>query len=190
MFSTVLVTQWLTNYGYALLFPLVVIEGPLVTVLAGFLCSMHVMNLYVTYAVAVAGDLAGDCLYYAAGRWGRKEFIEKYGHYVGVTPARISDVEHHFEQHGGKTLAVGKLLHGIGTAFLVAAGIIKMPFKRFFWYNLMATVPKSLALILLGYYLGEFLTTINRYLTVVSVLSIGFGLTVFLVYLLYFRNAD
>jgi membrane protein DedA with SNARE-associated domain len=190
MISVALITQWLTAYGYAVLFPIVVVEGPIVTVIAGFLASIDVMNLYVAYAIVVVGDLAGDCMYYAFGRWGGKVFIEKYGHYVGATPERLKDVEGHFDTHGGKTLAVGKLLHGIGAAFLMAAGIVKMPFRRFFWYNLIATIPKSLALILIGYYLGEFMSIISKYLTDVAEISFAVLFVAFLVYFIYFRNPN
>ena len=39
------VISWLLAYRYAILFPLVIIEGPIVTILAGFLASLGQFNL-------------------------------------------------------------------------------------------------------------------------------------------------
>jgi membrane-associated protein len=188
MFSLATITQWLFQYRYAVFFPIVVVEGPIVTILAGFFVSLGYMNFLAVYALAVTGDLTGDCLYYLAGRWGREKFIDKYGRFFGINREQIRRVERHFDVHAGKTLAVGKLLHGVGAAFLFAAGVIRMPFSKYFWYNALATIPKSFILMLIGYYFGKFLTQINEYLTLAAFASVGIvGITA-LVCVLYFRN--
>jgi membrane-associated protein len=136
-------------------FPLTVVEGPIVSILAGFLCSLGYAHLYFLLPIIVAGDLTGDCLWYAAGRWGRRGFGGRWGKFFGVTPERLLRIERHFEKHSGKTLVLGKLTHAVGSLVLVGAGVARVRPRRFLVYNLVATVPKSLALLLVGYFFGR-----------------------------------
>ena len=153
----------LEQYRYAILFPLVVVEGPITTVAAGFLASLGYMRVWLALAVIVAGDVGGDMLYYALGRYGGRRVIDRWGHYVGATSERVMHVERHFERHAGKTLMLGKLSHGVGGIFLLAAGVAKMPFGRFSWYTFLATLPKSALLILIGFYFGQSYERITKY---------------------------
>jgi len=154
----------LDTYKYFLLFPIVVVEGPIITVIAGFLSSLGQLNLWLAYLVVVAGDIAGDAMYYGFGYYGRKGFIDRFGHYLGITNERVERLEKHFANHSGKTLIIGKLSHAIGGAVLVAAGVSRMPFKKFLWYTFLPTLPKSLVLLLIGFYFGEAYHRINIYL--------------------------
>ena len=45
--KTATVLTWLLAYRYVILFPLVVIVGPIVTILAGFLASLGQFNLFI-----------------------------------------------------------------------------------------------------------------------------------------------
>ncbi|MFH0776166.1 MAG: DedA family protein [Patescibacteria group bacterium] len=154
----------LNTYKYFFLFPVVVIEGPIVTVIAGFLASLGHLNLGIAYAVVIAGDLVGDSMYYAIGYYGGRSFIQRWGRFFGVTVERVKQLERHFAKHSGKTLVIGKLSHAVGIVVLFAAGIAKVPFWKYIWYNFLPTLPKSLILILIGFYFGETYGKINSYL--------------------------
>ncbi len=154
----------LTTYKYLFLFPVAVVEGPIITVLAGFLSSLGYLNIFIAYAVIVVADIVGDGMYYALGYFGRQKFIERWGRFLGITMERAEKLEKHFAKHSGKTLIIGKLTHAVGAIVLVTAGIAKVPFWRFIWYNFIPTLPKSLVLLLIGYYLGESYAKISTYL--------------------------
>ncbi len=170
------IINWIILYKYPILFLLTVIEGPIVTVITGFLATLGYINAYIAYAIIVSGDLTGDVIYYIFGRIGQEKFLEKWGRYIGVSKESADKIKKHFSDHGGKTLLLGKLAHGIGAVFLFAAGMSKMPFLRFLWFNLAATVVKSLALILIGFYFGQAITSINSILKFVSAITISFGI--------------
>ena len=178
----------LIKYKYLILFPIVVLEGPIITVIAGFLSSLNYLNLFIAYAVVVCADIAGDCIYYALGYWGREKFIKKCGHYIGISNARVIRLENHFDNHSGKTLFLGKISHGIGGVFLFAAGLAKMPFSKFIWFNFIATVIKSMALILIGFYFGEAITKINSFFELVGTIFLGIGIAAILIYFYYYRK--
>lgn len=145
----------LTAHKYLFLFPVVVVEGPIITVIAGFLSSLGLLNIFIAYAVVVVGDIVGDIMYYALGYYGRQRFVTRWGRFFGITSERVERLEKHFEKHSGKTLIIGKLSHGIGAVVLVAAGIARVPFRKFILYNFIPSLPKSLILLLIGYYAGE-----------------------------------
>ncbi|MCL5017050.1 MAG: DedA family protein [Patescibacteria group bacterium] len=184
------VTDLLIEYKYLILFPITVVEGPIITIIAGFMASLGYLSAPLVFAVAVAGDLSGDCLYYAIGRWGRVGFINRWGKYIGLNEGRIEHLEKYFKDHSGKTLAVGKLLHGIGTIFLSAAGAAEMPFFKFFWINFLATLPKSFILMIIGFYFGQAATRINSIFEWVALITFGVGILVAIIYFLYFRKTD
>ena len=158
----------LDNYKYLFLFPIVVIEGPIITVIAGLLVSLGHLNIFITYAVIVFGDMVGDSLYYVIGFYGRLGFVERWGHFLGMTKERVVKIENHFTNHTGKTLITGKLTHFAGAVILVAAGVAKVPYWKFIWYNFLPTIPKSLALLLLGYYFGKAYQQIDSYFNYIA----------------------
>jgi len=184
------VINWLKEFNYLALFPLSVIEGPIVTVIAGFFASLNYINFYLAYAVVVAGDLAGDILHYWAGRYGGRGFIKRFGKYFGLGQNHLDSLENQFAVRGDKLLFIGKMTHGIGGAFLIAAGLVKMPFTKFFFSNMLATLLKSLILLLIGFYFGQAFTSINNYLQKIALISTGAAFLLALVYFFYFRKKE
>lgn len=145
----------LAAYAYAAIFPLSVLEGPVVTILAGYLVSLGYLDPLLAYATVVAGDITGDLAWYAAGRWGRRGIESRWGKYLGVTPERMRRIEEHFRRHSGKTLLIGKFTQALGALVLFGAGATRVRPQRFLVFNLAATLPKSLALLIFGYYFGK-----------------------------------
>ncbi len=178
------ITELLLAWKYFILFPLMVIEGPIVTLIAGFLISEKYLNFFITFVICVTGDLSGDSVYYAIGRFVKPSFRDKYGKYIGLDAERLDKIDYYFRHHPHKTFALGKLAHGVGTAVLVGAGIMKVPFYKFIWGNLLPTMVKSLILLTMGYYFGRFLSQINHAL---DLGALGLGILFTIIYILYIR---
>jgi membrane-associated protein len=187
-FSLASIYSWLLAYKYFVFFPITVIEGPIITIIAGFLVSIGIFNFFIAYLVAVAGDLAGDVIHYAVGRFGGLPFINKWGCFFHISLKQLEPIERQFEERGSTLLFIGKMTHGIGGAFLVAAGLIKMPFGKFFFSNMLATLLKSLILLVIGYYFGQAFVTINSYLEKIAILTMAVAVTAALAYLFYHRQ--
>ncbi len=166
-------TVWLLHYRYLALFPITIIEGPIITVIAGFLSAQGYLSAFLVYPLAVAGDLVGDTIYYLIGRLGREKFILRWGKFLNISLERVAKLEKHFEKHSGKTLIFGKLTQLIGSLILTAAGVAKVPLKKFWWFNFLATLPKSLVLLLIGYFFGKFYKEINTYFTYTGIVSLA-----------------
>lgn len=182
VFSLANIVLWLSVYTYSILFPIAVIEGPIITVIAGFLASTGTINPIIAYTVIVIADLVGDTVYYALGRWGREGLVRRWGKYVGVTSEGVKQLETHFENHAVKTLMIGKATHAIGSVILFAAGVAKVPYSTFIWANLIPTLPKTLALLVLGYYFGKAYASINNYFDYTAVVMIALAVACVLIY--------
>ena len=146
---------WLIADGILLLLPLAIVEGPIVTVLAGSMTAAGYLDGWTVLVVVVLGDLIGDTVFYSLGRWGTSLLTRYGGRWVGLTPDRLAQLRSRFVARSRGTLAVGKLTHSIGALVLIAAGAARMNYLEFLLINLVTTIPKSAVLLLLGYYLGQ-----------------------------------
>jgi membrane protein DedA with SNARE-associated domain len=155
----------ITKFGYPSIFLITIVEGPIITVIGGFLASLGIFKFLVVYLMVVTGDMCGDILWYGLGYFGRERFIRRYGHYFGITEAHEKSLERYFNNHSGKTIFLAKITHAIGLPFIIAAGLSRVSFKKFFLISLLATLPKSLVFLLAGYYLGSSYQNIDRLLT-------------------------
>ncbi len=167
-------------YTYFILFPLVVVEGPIVTIIAGFLTHVKVLNFYTAYIVIVVADITGDILWYSLGRFARGA-VERFGHLIGLGEEKLRGVDKHFGENGHKTVLFGKLFLGVEVAFLIGAGMAKYNFKKYVLYILLPTLPKSLVFMLIGYFSGGAFVFLDSLLKNIflSVLVVLFGVFVF-----------
>jgi membrane-associated protein len=156
--------QWVLQHGYPLLFIVMLIEGPVVTAAAAFAAALHYMNIWVVLALSIFANFIPDLVYYAIGYWGREKFINKYGHYIGVTPERIAATEKLAEQHSGKSLFMIKMIPFLATPGLILVGATKMDIKKYAFWSIIIIVPSSLLYLILGYYFGAAYNTIEHYL--------------------------
>ena len=124
----------LADYNYLIIFPIAVLEGPIIVVITGFLVYLGHLNPIVAYTVLVVADMIGDSFYYSIGRFaGRSTFVRKYGKYLGYDESKEALIEQHFKKHMGKTFLLAKISHGIGGTVQVAGGIARVNFLKFLW---------------------------------------------------------
>ncbi len=172
-----LVVKLVIEYKYLILFPVAVIEGPVIAIIAGFLAARGFINFLTAYLVLMLADLVGDTLYYAVGRYGGRRFIQRWGKYIGLKPERLAATERHFELHPKKTLLFGKT-QAWGSLILVAAGVAKMRYRYFLSINIAATIIKTCIFVILGFYFGQIYATLNSYLGYVNLILFAIGLAV------------
>jgi len=181
------IIAWIAVYKYQVMLPIAVFEGPIITVIGGFLASQGILNIYAVYVISLLGDILGDLLYYVLGRWGRNTFLMKWARFLGASDEKIKKLEVHFARHSGKTLFFGKISHGVGSMILLAAGVSKMPVGRFVWYNLLSSLPKSLAFLLIGYYFGQAYKRIGQYIDYTALLTFSIAVIIIVIYVVTVR---
>ena len=169
----------LYTYSYFVLFPLVVIEGPVTMIIAGFLVSLGFMDFLPTYLTIVSGDLVGDMIYYSAGRWWLNKTYRGVLNFFNINMKFVRRLEITLKKNKGPVLFFGKLSHAIGGIILFAAGSAEIPVRDFLEFNFLATLPKSLILLAVGYYFGS---TVSNFRKAVDYTVLGlFAFTLILI---------
>ncbi len=180
----------LYTYSYLILFPLVVLEGPVVTIIAGFLVSLGFMDFIPTYITIISGDLSGDILYYSAGRWWLNKTYKGILRFLHINMDLVHKLEKSIKKNKGPFLFFGKLSHAIGGLILFAAGSAEIPLKEFMWFNFLATLPKSLILLAVGYYFGSTVSNFKKYVDLTVLGLFVFTLLLIGVYFLVARYSN
>jgi membrane protein DedA with SNARE-associated domain len=163
-------SAFISGHGLLLLLPLAVIEGPVVSVLAGVLCAQGLMDWHFALPLLVLGDVMGDLIYYAAGR-----FSHGWLHRMAVRlhlPTEIgAALIARVSGHATRMLLIGKWTHAIGGVVLVASGVARVSLWQFVGVNTLATLPKTALLLGVGFWAGENVVALfERYGAVVPVL--------------------
>ncbi|MDD5652486.1 MAG: VTT domain-containing protein, partial [Candidatus Moranbacteria bacterium] len=129
--------DFMSHHGYWIILPLMVIEGPVATIIAATLAALGAFNVLVVFMLSVLGDVVGDVILYGAGyKWGIG-FVKNFGKYIGITENLVVRMEKYFQKHGGKTIFTVKSTTGLCWAAFTAAGIVKMDFWRFLKYSVL-----------------------------------------------------
>ena len=152
----------LEHYKYLLLFPLAIIEGPMIMVIAGFLVTLGFLDAFIVYIIIVLGDIIGDSLAYLLGRFGDR-IIHTYGPLIGITPNRVEQAKKYYLSRQTKAVVLSKLIHGIGIAGLVTAGTLKIPYLRYIRSCILVSLPQAFVLLIIGLFFGNAYVQIERY---------------------------
>ncbi len=153
----------LEHYGYYILFPLAVIEGPIITVIAGFLVTIGIFNPFVAYSVVVAGDIVGDSFWYGVGRFGGgpiSRFLERV---FNIQKSTIQKAKGMMEKNRFKTTMFFKFAQGIGFAGFIAAGIVRVSYPLFVLACLIVTLAQSAVFLGIGLLFGKAYEQIGSY---------------------------
>lgn len=162
-FSTISFASLLSTYGYAALFPIAALEGPIVTMAGGFFVSLGLMNFYLVLLIVVAGDMTSDLFFYSLG-WAARHW--RPAHWLVTRFPAISGEERFrtiFAKYGGKMVIIGKLTHALAGIVFMGAGYAKISARIVMWYSFAGAVLKALLLIGLGYLAGAAYESMYRY---------------------------
>jgi len=162
MFDVNGLLAFIFEYRYVAIFALAFIEGPVVSLILGFLVSVGSFELIPTVGALVLGDLIPDTLYYYVGRFGHsKKFIERYIHKFDFLRDNFVVIENLWKNHPQKTMFLAKLAYGIATPLLISAGLMQMKLKRFLRLSLPVTFFQYGILFSVGYIFGD---SYNRFI--------------------------
>jgi membrane protein DedA with SNARE-associated domain len=119
-------------------------EIPIVA--AGAASAYDQLSPWWAYACCLGGAIAGDCIVYLIGYRLGVSWLRNHPLMARVLHAdREAQAEQMFRRHGMKVLFFGRFLVGIRGTMYLAAGILKIPFRRFFVIDcISATVVTAL----------------------------------------------
>jgi len=170
----------LTEYKYLILFPLAIVEGPILAIISGFLCTTGFMNPLFVFPIIVLGDIIGDTLCYALGRWGLPNFFKRMGHRIGLTPSRVDRARIYFDANPKMTISLSKITLGVGVAGIYLAGSAKIPYAKFIGICLVTSMIQYVIYLGTGLMFGHAYILINHYLNFFASIFIVTALAILL----------
>lgn len=152
----------LGHWTYILLAMLVALEGPIATLLGAAAASAGLMRPWLVFLAAAIGNLTADSLWYSLGYLGRTEWLFHFGKRLGLRQSLIEHLKHNMIAHAAKVLFLAKLTASFVIPSLVAAGLLKIPWRRWFPVLLLAETIWTGSLVLIGYYTTEAIKRVER----------------------------
>lgn len=151
------------HYGYAGLFVAMAlgnIGAPVgaevvMTVAGALVATGHLSSLWLAIAVGVVGELAGASVGYAAGKYGGRSLIDRYGKYVHLTHANLDRVHAFFEKYGSFSIFICRFIPVIRGIVSIPAGIAEMSLGPFYLWYAFGSLIFCGGLVLLGNAVGR-----------------------------------
>jgi membrane protein DedA with SNARE-associated domain len=109
------------------------------------------------WLVVLAGTLGatiGALVAYAIGAFGGRPLIERWGRYLGITPADLDRADEFFARHGQAASFFGRMLPVIRSLVSFAAGVARMPLLPFVIFTFLGSLPWTMLLVFAGVQLG------------------------------------
>lgn len=148
------------------------IPSELIMPLVGYNAAQGKMSLTAAILSGVAGSVAGAFFWFWIGRKIGADRIcrlsEKHGRWLTISPQELDQAFAWFDRHGGAAVLTGRLIPTVRTLISVPAGIARMPLLKFTLYSTLGTSAWTIALTLLGYWLGARYTEVADWLNPVS----------------------
>ncbi len=171
-----LIVTFVKEFGYTGIFFMTFLESSflpipseITMIPAGYLISKGEMNAALTLLCSTAGTVCGACFnYWIAERFGLR-FIARFGHYFGISAARLKKIEDYFHEHGPISIFTGRLIPGLRHFISLPAGIARMHLRRFIFYTATGGGIWMATLLVLGFVIGENEALLKKYLLLIKV---------------------
>jgi len=175
------------GWAYILLAILVAVEGPVITLAGAVAASTGYLNPIMVFVSAGLGNLFADILWYSLGYLGKTEWLLRYGSKLGIKESSLAKLQMDIHAHIRKILFVAKLTLGFVVPTLIAAGLARVPMKRWFGVLFAAECLWTGSLVLIGYYFGYMIQRIETDLRWISLGGTVLVIGLFLYYLYHHR---
>lgn len=176
-------------YGYWLVLVAVALESlgvpfPGETALLGaaiYAGTTNRMSIVGVIVAAAVGAILGDNIGYTVGRFGGYPLLRKLTRVLRIEDKSLRYSEQFFARHGNKTVFLGRFVSLLRTYVAFLAGVNRMPWRSFLFWNAAGGIVWATVYGLLGFFLGRNLALLG---TVLSVLGTG-GIIVLVVVVIF-----
>ena len=149
-------------WDYVFLSVLVAIEGPVATLLGAAAASAGLMRPPLVFLAAALGNLTSDALWYSLGRVGKIDWLLHWGRWIGLRPHHLEKLKQGMQDHAIKILLIAKLTVSVVIPSLIAAGLAKVPWRKWFPAIFTGEMIWTGALVLTGYFATEGIKKVEK----------------------------
>jgi membrane protein DedA with SNARE-associated domain len=156
-------TTFFTQHGLPLLFAVVLIEsfgiplpGETALIAFGVLAAEGHYSIAAVIAIAGAGAIVGDNLgYWLIGRLGGRALFRRWRWLNRYSDRVLPRAESLMKRHGGKTVFFGRFVSVLRYTVAWVAGLSRMSWWRFLFWNAAGGIAWATAVGLTAYYGGQ-----------------------------------
>jgi membrane-associated protein len=147
--------------------------GETALVLAAILASQGKLQIWLVILIGVASAIIGDNLGYLLGRKLGREVLEAPGPLQRRRVELIRAGDRFFERHGSKAVFFARWIALVRFAAAWLAGINRMPFKHFFFWNALGGITWGITFGLVGYFGGNAAAHVLERVGVIGAIVLG-----------------
>jgi membrane-associated protein len=158
------------------------LPGDSIIFTCGALAAMEQVNIFLVLAVFAAASILGDTVNYALGKSYGTTLITKIGGRF-IKERHLEDARLFYEKYGGLAIFLGRFIPIIRTFVPFVAGMSKMKYKKFVFYNIVGGVIWVTLFSLTGFYFGNMPFIKNNFSIVILAIVFISVLPIFIKYL-------
>lgn len=136
---------------YCVLGLMVMAEGPIATLMGGAATTSGILLPLPVYCSVVLGNLTADLGWYSLGRFCRPGWLMRLASRLRVDPGKVAVLQEGIQKNAPRLLFLAKLTVGLPIPALLAAGISRVPVRRWGFWLLLGELIKSAVLVSVGY---------------------------------------
>ncbi len=147
---------------------------------AGVLASQNYFSLPILVILCFIAAVLGNSFAYAIGRKMGPRLFRGTDSWL-FNSKNLSRAEDFYARYGGNAVTLARFIPAVRTFVPVLAGVGTMRYRGFIFYNVLGAFLWAVGLPFLGYFLGQTLPEVDRYLLpivgfiiVISILPAGF----------------
>jgi membrane-associated protein len=147
--------------------------GDTLLLTAGIFAAQGHLPIVLTILVIALAAIAGDNVGYHIGkRYGRKLFSKPDG--IVFRQAYVERAEKFYERWGSRTMLIAHFVPVVRTFAPPVAGVAKMNYKQFFFFDAIGIIAWSISVTMIGYWFGTKIPNVDHYI----ILAVG-GVMIF-----------
>lgn len=149
------------SWTYFLLILLVILEGPSATLLGAAAASAGLMKPPLVFLSATIGNLTADSLWYSVGYLGKIDWLLRFQRF-GLRQHLIERLKRSMMKHATQILLIAKFTLSFMIPTLITAGLLKIPWRRWFPVLIIADTVWTGLLVSIGYYSIESIKSVQK----------------------------
>jgi membrane-associated protein len=139
------------------------LPGDSLLVTAGIVCYNSGWNLPLLMVTLWTAAIVGDSVGYSIGRkTGPRIFTREKS--IFFAKDHLIKAQHFYERHGGKTIILARFIPFLRTFAPVVAGVGRMNYGQFLFYNIFGGIGWITSMLLIGYFLTRLIDPVFQHL--------------------------
>ena len=150
---------------------------------AGFLASQGFFDIWLLAPITFIAAVLGDSVGYTFGHKVGKRLFQKEDSIL-FHKKHLVRAQKFYEKHGGKAVTIARFLPIVRTFAPIVAGMGDMQYKRFLFFNVIGAFLWAVCVPILGFYLGNVIPGVDKYLLPILAFIIIFSVLPTVVHIL------